>query len=128
MYGARSLSEIEVSVATRATELGLSVEFFQSNHEGCLIDKLQESAPGSSGIIINGGALTHYGRSLADALVDTQLPIVEVHLSNIYAREVFRHRSVIAPIATGQITGLGWQAYIFALEYLAVHLKVESNE
>ena len=128
MYGAMSLSEIEESVAARASELDLDVDFFQSNHEGALIDHLQESVAGASGVIINAGALTHYGLSLGDALADTRLPIVEVHLSNIHARERFRRRSVIAPIAVGQIAGLGWQGYIFALDYLATHLKGESDE
>ena len=118
-YGAKSLAEVEELVRTRARELGAEVEFFQSNHEGAIIDYLQTVASEMSGIIVNAGALTHYGLSLRDALADTRLPIVEVHLSNIHAREAFRHRSVVAPIAVGQIAGLGWRGYVFALEFLA---------
>ena len=124
-YGAKTLADIEESVRGRARELGAEVDFFQSNHEGEIIDYLQESSTGAAGAIINAGALTHYGLSLRDALVDSQLPIVEVHLSNIYAREEFRRHSVIAPIAVGQIAGLGWQSYIYALEFLAYRLREE---
>ena len=99
------------------------MDLFQSNHEGAIIDHLQASAPSASGVIINAGALTHYGLSMRDALVDAGLLIVEVHLSNIHARESFRHRSVVAPIAIGQIAGLGWRGYLYALEYLAAHLQ-----
>jgi 3-dehydroquinate dehydratase-2 len=91
---------------------------FQSNSEGVLIDFIQENTPSAAGIIINPGALTHYGLSLRDALEDAALPVVEVHLSNIYAREEWRAESVIAPIARGQVSGLGWWGYIAALELL----------
>ena len=126
-YGARTLAEIESAVAARAKELGVEVEFFQSNHEGAIIDHLQASAPDASGVIINAGALTHYGLSLRDALVDSRLPIIEVHLSNIHSREEFRRQSVIAAIATGQIAGLGWHGYLFALEFLCARLGAEAD-
>jgi len=100
----------------------MEVDFFQSNHEGAIVDYLQASAADASGVVINAGALTHYGLSLRDALVDSRLPVVEVHLSNVHARERFRQRSVIARVAEGQIAGLGWQSYIFGLEYLATRL------
>ena len=122
-YGAKTMAEIEEMVRDRARELGAEVEFFQSNHEGAIVDYLQEAASDASGIVINAGALTHYGLSLRDALVDTRLPIVEVHLSNIHARERFRRRSVVAAIAVGQIAGLGWQGYLFALESLVSKVK-----
>jgi len=119
LYGDKTLAEIEALVEKAASELGVDVEMFQSNHEGSLVDFIQENAPGATGIVINPGALTHYGISLRDALADTCLPVIEVHLSNIYAREEFRRESVFAPIARGQITGLGWRGYIAALEIMA---------
>ena len=121
-YGTTSLSEIEDRIRKAAEELDVEVELFQSNHEGAIVDFLQQSAAGSSGILINAGALTHYGLSLRDALADTGLPIIEVHISNIHARERFRRNSVIAPVAVGQIAGLGPQGYVFALEFLARRL------
>ena len=122
-YGVKTLDDIAEAVQEKADECGVEVEFFQSNHEGALVDFLQATAPDAAGIVINAGALTHYGLSLRDALVDSRLPIVEVHLSNIHAREEFRQHSVIASIAVGQIAGLGWQSYLFALEFLAEQLK-----
>lgn len=122
-YGVKTLDDIAELVEDRARLLEVETEFFQSNHEGALVDYLQRLTPDVAGIIVNAGALTHYGLSLRDALIDARLPIVEVHLSNIHAREEFRRRSVIADIAQGQIAGLGWQGYIFALEYLASHLN-----
>lgn len=122
-YGVKTLDDIAELVEDRARQLAVETEFFQSNHEGALVDYLQRLTPDVAGIIVNTGALTHYGLSLRDALIDARLPIVEVHLSNIHAREEFRRRSVIADIAQGQIAGLGWQGYIFALEYLAAHLN-----
>ncbi len=121
-YGVKTLQDIEAAVRSRAEELGVEVDFFQSNHEGAIVDYLQAAAADASGVVINAGALTHYGLSLRDALVDSRLPVVEVHLSNVHARERFRQRSVIARIAEGQIAGLGWQSYIFGLEYLATRL------
>ena len=122
-YGVKTLDDIAELVQDRARQLAVETEFFQSNHEGALVDYLQRLTPDVAGIIVNAGALTHYGLSLRDALIDARLPIVEVHLSNIHAREEFRRRSGIADIAQGQIAGLGWQGYIFALEYLASHLN-----
>ncbi len=119
LYGDKTLAEIDSMVTKRAQELGVEVLTFQSNSEGALIDFLQAECPKADAIIINPGALTHYSYSLRDALVDSALPVIEVHLSNIYAREEWRHKSVIAPIATGQISGLGWQGYVAALEILA---------
>ena len=105
--------------------MGLDVDFFQSNHEGAIVDYVQESAEGASAIIINPGALTHYGLSMRDALVDSRLPIVEVHLSNVHGRERFRRRSVVSTIAVGQIAGLGWRGYLYGLEFLASYLSSE---
>ena len=127
-YGAESLEQIEGDLVERATELGVEVELFQSNEEGEIVSFLQR-AEGASGLIINAGALTHYGLSLRDALVDSRLPIAEVHISNIHAREEFRRHSVIAPIAVGQIAGLGTQGYALALEFFARTTKdCEQNQ
>ena len=122
-YGPMALADIEEMVRHRAQELGTDVGFFQSNGEGSIIDFLQSQAPFANGIIINPGALTHYGLSLREALADTGIPVVEVHLSNIYARERWRHRSVVAPVARGQITGLGWRGYVAALEFLVATIN-----
>ena len=122
-YGNRTLADIEAAVADRASELGVQISFYQSNHEGAIIDFLQAESETADGIVINPGALTHYGLSLRDALADTALPIIEVHLSNIHAREKFRSVSVIAPIARGQIAGQGWKGYISALDLLVDSLK-----
>ena len=118
VYGSASLSDIEGMVRQRAVELGTDVEFFQSNSEGSIIDFLQKRASEANGVIINPGALTHYGLALREALADTGLSVVEVHLSNIYAREGWRHYSVVAPVSVAQISGLRWRGYIAALEFL----------
>jgi 3-dehydroquinate dehydratase II len=117
IYGATTLAEIDAALRERAAA-NAEIHAFQSNHEGALIDTIQAEANRSQGIIINPGALTHYSYALRDALSATKLPTIEVHLSNVYAREPFRHHSVIAPIATGQISGLGWRGYLLALEWL----------
>ena len=116
LYGDKTLAEINSLLDKASYELGVELETFQSNHEGALVDFIQEKSSEATGILINPGALTHYGLSLRDALADTSLPVIEVHLSNIYAREEFRQQSVIAPVSRGQISGLGWRGYIAALE------------
>lgn len=119
-YGRTTLSEIE----TRLAQLGasfdppVSVICFQSNHEGAIVDMIQEIGRKSDGIIINAGALTHYSIAVRDALAMCSCPIVELHITNIHAREEFRHHSVIAAIATGQIAGLGVFGYEAALNFL----------
>lgn len=118
IYGTKTLAEIDSLLQKRAGELGVELESYQSNHEGYLIDFIQQKAKNATGIIINPGALTHYGLSLRDALEDTSLPVIEVHLSDIQHREEFRKVSVIAPIARKQISGQGWQGYLAALEIL----------
>ncbi len=115
-YGIKTLPEIEELLKTRAGELGAELLSFKSNSEGELVDFLQREAPQARGIIINPGALTHYGLSLRDALAACRLPIVEVHISNIYTRETFRRRSVTAEVSAGVISGLGWRGYLLALE------------
>ncbi len=128
VYGTMTLSDIEEMVRHRAKELGAEVEFFQSNSEGAIIDVLQARYASVNGIVINPGALTHYGLSLREALVDTGLPVVEVHISNIYARERWRHRSVVAPVSVGQISGLGWRGYLAALDFLAASFNERAVE
>jgi 3-dehydroquinate dehydratase-2 len=128
VYGPSSLADIEELMRHRSEELGIEIEFFQSNSEGSIIDFLQSKASSGNGIVINPGALTHYGLSLRDALVDTGLPVIEVHISNIYAREEWRHRSVVAAVAVGQISGLGWRGYLYALEFLTVTLNEKASE
>jgi 3-dehydroquinate dehydratase-2 len=126
VYGEKTLAEVDSMLRKQGEDLAVEVMAFQSNSEGALIDFIQEQSDSANGIIINPGALTHYGLSLRDALADTKLPIIEVHLSNIYAREEWRAKSVIAPIAKGQISGLGWRGYIAALQILASELKGRS--
>ena len=125
-YGSITLADIEERVAARAEELGVEVTFFQSNHEGAIVDQIQAETDNAGGIIINAGALTQVGYSILDAVLDSKLPVVEVHISNIHAREEFRRHSVIAPYAMGQIAGLGWRGYVFALEGLAAHIEESS--
>lgn len=119
LYGSTTLADIERTTKARAAELGVEVEFFQSNHEGAIVDYIQERSAGAAGIIINAGALTQVGYSILDALLDAGLPVVEVHISNIHAREEFRRRSVLAPFVKGQVAGLGWRGYLYALDFLA---------
>lgn len=118
-----TLPQIETAITQRARELGVDVAFFQSNYEGAIVDFLQENSGDADGIVINPAALTGVGYSIGDALRDAGLPLIEVHLSNIHAREEFRRHSVIAPIAVGQIAGLGWRGYLYALEHMTTHLQ-----
>ena len=119
IYGSVTLDEIVGRVRERARSLGAEVMAFQSNHEGAIIDFVQAESSGAGGIVINPGALTHYGLSLRDALAACRLPIVEVHISNINTRETFRRRSVTAEVSAGVIAGLGWRGYLLALEAVA---------
>lgn len=123
IYGDETLSTINHRINQRASELSVETECFQANGEGAIIDFLQQSALGASGIIINPGAYGHYSYAIHDALLDTRLPIVEVHLSNIHAREDWRRLSVIAPVTQGAISGFGWRSYISALDTLVAILN-----
>ena len=122
-YGTDTLQSIEQALTEKGKALGCELTFFQSNHEGGILDFIQEKARGADGILINPGALTHYGYSLHDALVDCGLPVVEVHLSDIHAREDWRKISVIADVAIRQITGLKTQSYLLGLEALVEHIR-----
>jgi len=128
IYGNKTLPEIDALLKRQAEALGASVVTFQSNSEGDLIDFIQSNSAGADGIIINPGALTHYGLSLREALGDTHLAVIEVHLSNIHSREAWRKDSVIAPIAQGQISGLGWRGYSAALQTMVSQLKGDTGE
>jgi 3-dehydroquinate dehydratase-2 len=122
-YGTDTLPEIEWALTEKSQSLGCELSFFQSNHEGAIIDFIQAQADGADGILINPAALTHYGYSLHDALVDAGLPVVEVHLSDIQNREDWRQTSVISNVAIKQFSGLKKQSYILGLEALVEHIK-----
>ena len=119
LYGSTTLAEINASLEKQAKELGLELESFQSNHEGELVDKIQQALNNCQAIIINPGAYTHTSVAIRDALLILEVPIIEVHLSNIHKREEFRHRSMIVDIATGQIAGLGVHGYFLALKAIS---------
>jgi 3-dehydroquinate dehydratase-2 len=118
LYGKKPLSEIDADIQRTAADLGFEVRILQSNHEGVLIDTIQEHRKWAEAIVVNPGALTHYSYALRDALVSVRLPIIEVHLSNVDAREEFRRRSVIAPVCVGTIAGFGSRSYVLALHAL----------
>lgn len=118
VYGVATLKDIEELVAARAKQLGASVDFFQSNIEGEVVNAIHGTMGRYDGIIMNPGAWTHYAYALHDALTSVKVPCIEVHISNIHKREEFRHHSVTAPACAGQIAGLGISGYVYALEAL----------
>lgn len=124
VYGFTTLADIESAVRSAAAERGWNIVAVQSNHEGVLVDTIQEYGWSASGIIINPGAWTHYSIAIRDALAAVPVTVIEVHLSNVAAREAFRHTSVIAPIARGSVIGLGWRGYLLALNWLMDELPV----
>ena len=126
-YGEQTLESIERMLGQKAQELGCELTFFQSNHEGEIIDFIQKETSTAAGILINPGALTHYGYSLHDALADCRLPVVEVHLSNIYAREDWRRKSVIADATIGQVTGFKTESYSLGLIALINYIRSQSR-
>lgn len=128
IYGRATLADIEMLCRDRAARLGLAIEFRQSNHEGVLIDWVQACRGRARGIVINPGGLTHTSVALLDALVATDLPVIEVHLSNIHRREPFRERSLTAKAATGVIAGLGAAGYGLALEAMAGLISAAASE
>lgn len=123
IYGAMTLSQINEAARQRGEIMGALVQCFQSNHEGALIDYLQEHTTNLDGVVINAGSLTHYSIGLRDAIAGSKLPTIEVHISNIYAREEFRHHSVLAAVCRGHIVGFGWRGYLLAVEGLIELLK-----
>lgn len=116
IYGRETLSDIEAKCHAAAKALGLALEFYQSNHEGEIVTKIQESAKSYQGLIINAGAYTHTSIAIMDALLSLKIPVIEVHLSNIFQREAFRHESYISKAAKGIICGFGSQSYLLALQ------------
>lgn len=123
VYGTSTLADIERNVAERAEQLGVAVRFVQSNHEGVLIDEIHAARGMVDGMIMNPGAFTHYSYAIRDALAAVDLPAIEVHISNIYKREPFRHHSVTAPVMLGSIAGLGPIGYELALQALVSYLE-----
>lgn len=127
IYGHQTLADIDASLRASAKLLAVEIECFQSNHEGELIDRIQAAMGQAEGILINPGGYTHTSVALRDALVASRLPIVEVHLSNVFARESFRQHSYVSPIAVGVISGLGAQGYRFGLEALVAQATAQGR-
>jgi len=122
VYGATTLAEIEKQCQDKANALGIELTFEQSNHEGVLVDTIQNARGKIDGIILNAGAYTHTSVALMDAISSADVPVLELHLSNIHARESFRHKSYIAPVAIGQICGLGPAGYLLAIDGMVTFL------
>lgn len=122
VYGRLTLAELDGRLQSYAADQGVTLRTFQSNHEGAIVDALHQAVGWADGVVINPGALTHYSYAIRDAIAGVALSAVEVHLSNIHARESFRQESVIAPVCLGQISGFGWYSYVLGLSALLKHL------
>ena len=123
IYGAMTLADINERLRKRAAEAGAGIAFFQSNHEGALVDAVQNAEGSADFILLNAAAFTHYSIALRDAIAAVSVPVIEIHLSNIHKREEFRHTSVIAPVVMGQVAGFGAESYLGALEIALMILK-----
>ena len=123
IYGSDTFESVNAEIKAHAEKLGFECEVFQSNSEGALIDRLHAARLDCAGVVLNAGSYTHYSYAIRDAIAAIRIPVVEVHLSNIHARDEFRHTSVIAPVCAGQISGFGKFSYILGLEALADKLK-----
>ncbi len=116
IYGKDNFDQVNQKIESHARHLGLEIKIQQSNYEGAIIDSIQDAMSWASAIVINPGAFTHYSYAIRDALADSRLPTIEVHISNVHAREEFRRHSVISPVVTGQIAGFGTHSYLMALD------------
>jgi len=125
VYGSTTLDQVNERLTTLAEERGVELRTFQSNSEGILVDAIQEAMTWADGVIFNPGAYTHTSVALRDAIAGTGLKVVEVHLSNVHAREEFRHRSLLAPVCVGQISGFGWRSYVVGLDALLGYLEAQ---
>jgi len=123
VYGSVTMEEINTRMQALAKARGVTLQTFHSNSEGALVDAIQDAGSWANGIVINAGAYTHYSIAIRDAIAAVKLPVIEVHLSNVHAREEFRHKSVIAPVCVGVIAGFGWRSYALGLEGLIAHLQ-----
>ncbi len=128
VYGSVTLEEINARVMAAGAEQGVEVRCLQSNHEGALVDALHEARLWADGVVFNPGAYTHTSVALRDAIAGTGLAVVEVHLSNVHAREEFRHKSLLAPKCIGQISGFGWRSYLLGLEAILGYLADQGQE
>ena len=125
IYGKEDYAALCARIYEHAQSRGVAVECFQSNHEGAIIDAIQEADTAFDGIVINPGAYTHYSYAIRDAIAAIKIPVVEVHMSNIHARDEFRHTSVIAPVCAGQIAGFGKNSYLLGIEALKGILEAD---
>jgi 3-dehydroquinate dehydratase-2 len=123
VYGSKTLDEINERLRDYANAQDISLRIFQSNHEGALIDALQDAMRWANGVVFNPGAYTHTSYALRDAISGVGLPVVEVHMSNVHAREDFRHLSLLAPVCVGQIVGFGWRSYLLGLRAVQDYLS-----
>ncbi len=128
VYGSMTLSDINTALINLGKEFGADLKCFQSNHEGALIDALQEAKTWADGVVFNPGGYTHTSVALRDAIAAIEIPVIEVHLSNVYAREEFRHHSMISAVCRGKVVGLGWRSYTLALRALAELLQAEGTK
>lgn len=124
VYGTTTLADINAACARLAARCDVGVRAVQSNHEGALVDALHDARSWAAGVVINAGAYTHTSIALRDAISAVKLPTVEVHLSNVHAREAFRHQSMIAPVCVGVVAGFGWRSYLWGVQALLGHLGI----